>query len=301
LESHLRSWHKDEDPPEVWEEHPHFSTVKAHTNDAARIDVHPWALPLFKDAEVIFAVMEGCLKADAVLTAIRKNSLNASVYSFPSVTLGNCPELPHFAAKYLKGKTVIAVLDADWADPSKDGAVENQGRIYQGKLLALGVERVHVSAPPLESGQKGVDDFLGIGKGQLHELVCIDVEPPKRVVEWVLDHDPSRKQVRMVSNVLTSMAVFAGASSKLSVTLSCMANAMGVRHQRVSEVVQKLQAMGAVEVDGILDIGPSYFGGGDDWEKRPTIHIIPDALKATVLPHRTLGDVLGASFFGGKP
>lgn len=302
LESHLRSWHKDEDPPDVWEAHPHMSTVKAHTNDAARIDVHPWAMPRFADAEVVFAVMEGCLKADAILSTILKFDFNASVYSFPSVTLGNCPETPRFVRKYLKNKTVIIVPDADWFENS---AVENQARIYQGRLLALGVDKVHVAAPPLHT-EKGVDDFLGKGKGLLHELVCIDVEPPKGIVSWVRNwHVENGVSVyaggiQKIVNILTSMAVFSGAKGEIEVTLSCMANAMDVRFQRVSEVVQSLVNMGALEVDGILDTGPSFFGGGDDWEKRPTIRILPQELRAVELPHRTLGDVLGASFFGGR-
>lgn len=310
LASHLRSWHQNEDAPDLIDEHPHWSKVKDHVNDAARIDVHPWSQSRFEDAEVVFAAMEGCLKADAILSAILRHDLNAAVYSFPSVTLGNCPELPKFSKMYLEGKTVIAVLDADWADPSKEGAVENQGRIYQGKLLALGIKQVHLAAPPQDPKDdhghpifKGVDDFLGIGKGSLSELVCIDVEPPKGVDNWIRNWHveneiPTREDgIRKVANILTSMAVFAGASGMISVTLSCMANAMGVGQPRVTEVVQKLMTMGAIEVDGVLDTGPSFFGGGDDWVKRPTITIIPDALRAIELPHRTTGDVLGVSFW----
>lgn len=312
LASHLRSWHEDPESHGPREEHEHFSKVKSGPNDAARIDVHPWSMPRFRDASVVFAAMEGCLKADAILTAILKHDLNAAVYSFPSVTLGNCPELSKFSKMYLEDKTVIAVLDADWADPSKEGAVENQGRIYQGKLLALGIKSVHLSAPPQdpkdEHGHpifKGVDDFLGVGKGGLHELVCIDVEPPTGVIEWVLDHEvegskANQIKASMTARILTSMAVFAGGSGMLSVTLSCMANAMGVNQSTVTRAIQKLVEMGAVEVDGTLDTGPSFFGGGEDWEKRPTI-ILHSDLRATELPHRTTGDVLGASFFGGRP
>lgn len=316
LASHLRAWHKDEDPPEVWEAHPHFSTRKAHENDAARIDVHPWAMDRFKDknTEVVFAVMEGCLKADAILSYVLKNNLAASVYSFPSVTLGQCPELPVFAKKFLKDKTVIIVPDADWF---QNPAVENQARIYQARLLTMGanIKKVHVAAPPLHT-EKGVDDFLGIGKGLLNDLVCIDVEPPRHVERWVNHWDLTQSiliresgnsytrirsdALRKIVNVLTSMAVFAGAKGEIAVTLSCMANAIGVRQQRVTEVIQSLVTMDAVWVDGILDTGPSFFGGGDDWVKRPSIHILPEELRATELPHRTLGDVLGASFFGGR-
>lgn len=323
ISSHERSWHEEPGEYGPREEHQHFTKMKYGPNDAARIDVHPKAMPRFRGAEVIFAVMEGCLKADAVLTAIRNNDLNASVYSFPSVTLGNCPELASFANKYLKGKTVIAVLDADWADPSKEGAVENQGRIYQGKLLALGIKSVHLAAPPQDPKDemdhpifKGVDDFLGAGKGSLDQLVCIDVEPPKGVAHWVEEWDLEQSiriresghpytrmhsdGIETIADILTSMAVFAGESGMISVTLSCMANAMGVGQYKVTRMIQKLVSMGAIHVDGELDTGPSFFGGGDDWERRPTLTIIPKELRAVELPHRTTGDVLGASFFGGR-
>jgi hypothetical protein len=301
LASHLKSWHEPGDNPDVWEAHEHFLTVKASYNDAARIDVHPWAMETLRGAPVIFAGMEGCLKADAMLSAILRDRLDASVYSFPSVTLGKCPELPRFADEFLQGKTVIAVLDADWADPSKEGAVENQGRIYQARLLALNVPKVHLAAPPLDSGQKGVDDFLGIGEGNLSELVCIDVQAPEleAIEQWIMSNSPIVRfsAVRKAAHILRSMAVFSGSSKALSVTLSCMANVMDIPVQTVSDHLARFQQWGAVEVDGELDTGPSWFGGFD-WEHRPTIRLIPDVMQATVLPERELIDVLGPSFFG---
>lgn len=307
LANHLRTWHKDDDGSwELWEHHEHFSTIKVGHNYAARIDVHPWAMDRLKThPPVIFAGMEGCLKADSILSSILREDLPASVYSFPSVTLGKCPELPRFADEFLQDKTVVAVLDADWADPTKEGAVENQGRIYQARLLELGIPRVHLAAPP-QGTQKGVDDFLGIGEGHLSQLVCIDVDPPDfmEVESWVRavakedsDKDPRWDTVNRATNMLRSMAVFSGVSKRLSVTLSCMANVMGLTQPKVTEYLQRFDRWGAVEIDGILDTGPSWFGGFD-WERRPTIRLIPDVLQATVLPERTLEQVLGPSFFG---
>lgn len=306
MSNHLRGWHSDETEeefPAVNEAHEHYLNVKAAVNDAARIDVHPWALPLLKadTTTTVFAGMEGCIKADAMLSAILRDKLLASVYSFPSVTLGNCPELPRFAAEFLMDRTVVAVLDNDWADPSKEGAVENQGRIYQGKLLALGVPKVHLVAPPYTPGGKklGVDDFLGAENGHLSELVCLDVEPPDfdAVRRWVTWNGDLQRNQSKAAHVLRSMAVFAGKSKALSVTLSCMANAMGVPVRTVTKHVERFQRWGAVEVDGILDTGPSWFGGYD-WDTRPTIRLVPDVMHATVLPERTLLDVLGVPFFG---
>jgi hypothetical protein len=51
------------------------------SNYAARVDIHPYARSLFRGADRVFFVIEGCLKGDAVLSA------GGPVLSVPSVTL----------------------------------------------------------------------------------------------------------------------------------------------------------------------------------------------------------------------
>jgi len=89
---------------------PHEHTRKAKDREhgiARRLDVHPDAVPLLLSAGRVFFVIEGCIKADAVL------SRGEAVFSVPSVTLWKAPELEAFAERYLKEKTVFIVADAD--------------------------------------------------------------------------------------------------------------------------------------------------------------------------------------------
>lgn len=308
LAEHLRIWHEDGDVPAVDEPHgeQHVFEVSAHDSDSARIDVHPWAVPLFKDAEVVFASIEGVQKADAILSAIRRDGILASVYSVPSVTLWKDPSTPQFVDGYLRGKIVVVVPDADWSDASKKGAVENQARIYHGYLAGLGIERVHVAAAPqsffAESGDKGIDDFLGAG-GQLSDMVCIDVEPPsmRKVLAWVngaVKETGVRVNVIKAAAMITSLSMFASSKGgHIRVSQGCMANILGVTQQAVSLRLDVLQQLGAIEYDGALAIGRNYFGSMD-WINQPTIRIVPEALRASRLPDRTLIDVLGPTFFG---
>jgi hypothetical protein len=54
---------------------------------AKRIDMHPLAVGLLRDAKRIYFGLEGCIKADAMLSAILRSREKASVLSVPSVTL----------------------------------------------------------------------------------------------------------------------------------------------------------------------------------------------------------------------
>jgi hypothetical protein len=74
---------------------------------AKRLDVNPLAWPLFVGASRVFFCLEGCIKADAILSAW------VAVFSVPSVTLWQARELTGFLT-YLRGKEVIIVCDADW-------------------------------------------------------------------------------------------------------------------------------------------------------------------------------------------
>ena len=77
---------------------------------ASRIDVHPLAVAKILTDPVVFFGIEGCMKADAILSA------GGSVFSVPSVSLWGCRELESFVFAYLirepdQPKTVIIVPD----------------------------------------------------------------------------------------------------------------------------------------------------------------------------------------------
>src|SRR5450759_1838143 len=92
--------------------HDHEWRVRDSNPIAMRLDVHPWAAS-FDAVDIVFFIIEGCIKADAVLTYIRKHHLRASVFSVPATSQWHAPELEAFARGYLPGKTVYIVCDAD--------------------------------------------------------------------------------------------------------------------------------------------------------------------------------------------
>jgi hypothetical protein len=162
---------------------------------ASRIDVHPWAVPLFEDAEYVFFGIEGQLKSDSMLSHILDKGLPASVFSVPAVWLWqNAKELPAFADRYLQGKTVIVVPDSDWYE--KPG-VELAATLCRARLEQLGL-RACIAAPPqpADGGERlGVDDYLAAG-GSLGELVKIGRDLP------IAGREQARRHVLYVKDKL---------------------------------------------------------------------------------------------------
>jgi hypothetical protein len=167
----------------------HVKSVKdARVNRAKRIDVHPWGVERFGDAEVVYFALEGCLKADAILTAIIHTRERASVFSAPSVTLWDAKEFSRFVKQYLRGKLVIIVPDADWRDERKGGGILAQALYCREALREMGgLTGALIAAPPMCLGEKktkGIDDFLAAG-GKLGDLKVIDRQTPVQIFsEW---------------------------------------------------------------------------------------------------------------------
>lgn len=135
----------------------------------------------------VYLAMEGSIKASAILSAIKAEEPGASVIAVPSVTLWRTQEMNDVARKYLRGREVVLVPDADGVNNRN---VRNESRALQALLENAGA-RVVVAAPPipldakgktikvaangkvalysgpLGSGAKeelkGVDDWLGVG------------------------------------------------------------------------------------------------------------------------------------------
>jgi hypothetical protein len=124
LAMHLKKKHGPNDPvrpskgatlidggPDVagWHTHPAKYVHCPGEGQAKRLDMHPDAVEKFEGASRVFFGIEGCIKADALLTA------GEAVFSVPSVTCWNAPELPEFVERYrLIGKRLFIVPDADW-------------------------------------------------------------------------------------------------------------------------------------------------------------------------------------------
>ena len=138
---HIARHHKED--PDVQGEHEHVRRMKdRNENLARRIDVHPLAVDKICAARVVFFSIEGCMKADAIL------SKGAAVFSVPSVSQWDAGELPAFVDAYVRGKAVVIVPDADWFEKTE---VISQARLCQAALRRLGVPEVHIAAAPVDS------------------------------------------------------------------------------------------------------------------------------------------------------
>src|SRR5215207_836024 len=102
LERHIDNWHTKNPEAVEWlleggvgyGHHKHTRRVKNRKNNLARrVDIHPMALERLEAAEAVYFGIEGCLKADAILSAIIREGRNESVFSVPSVSLWEAEEL----------------------------------------------------------------------------------------------------------------------------------------------------------------------------------------------------------------
>jgi hypothetical protein len=250
---------------------------------AKRLDLHPQAWARFVNASRVFFVIEGCIKADAVLSA------GEAVFSVPSVTLWNAPELRGFT-RFLKGKAVYIVPDADWI---KNGAVITQAMFCRTYLRRRSLE-AHVAAPPIETGQKGIDDFLGSG-GTMDDLTVLERETPFGLAEWLAERGRLRKdRVVRDAEMLQGLVTHAGPEGVYSGPLNSVARAIGTNRMRASRSIQSLQELGAVEIEGSLETRHRYYDRKDktwkglDWTDRPTIRVHADLRAKDTL--RRLGD-----------
>jgi hypothetical protein len=267
--------------------HGHTSRVKdLDSSLARRIDVHPLALPMLADAETIFFGLEGCIKADAILTA------GAAVVSVPSVTLWHADELPAFARKYLLGKQVVVVMDADWAT---NGAVMTQAFLCQTALQRLGVFNVLLAAPPAGGGYKGVDDHLAAGRG-LGDLHVMDRICDLYLLVFTNQYKRRDDQWRRNYDVLASMVYHADADGRLRLPLRSIARIMGVHVTRVARALEDLMEIEAVTIDGSLANRQGWFSRRLEWKAAPTIVIRPE-LRAYDAPPKPLAMFLGNSPF----
>jgi AraC-like DNA-binding protein len=261
---------------------------------ARRLDMHPLAYPLFACAERAFFVIEGCIKADAIL------SQGEAVFSVPSITLWEAPELGEFADWYLPNTTVFIVADAD--------AFLKQEVMTQAKLCLSFLRRrgvwAYIALPPadrLENGIKGVDDYLGRGGGRLDDLVLLDWQIDEELVWNVVDAAEATSWredgVRRALSALEGLALHAGEAGELRTSVGSLARVMGVEPKQVQRGIHDLTTIGVVTTDRSLEVADRVWHGnryvpGPEWAERPTLTLRSDC-RATSLPHRRVGDVAG--------
>lgn len=116
----------------------------------------------------VYLAMEGNLKSDAVLSAIkREGDPEAAVISVPSVTLWRHSEMQAVAEAHLRGREVVLIPDAD-GDTNVN--VRNEARALQALLINSGVSNVKIAAPPMDKIEKS-DVKAGDLRNELGEYV----------------------------------------------------------------------------------------------------------------------------------
>jgi len=241
--------------------------------DNQRFDLHPWALERLAKAERVFFVLEGALKNDAVLSA------GEAVFSVPSVTLWDPTELREFVRTFLQDKTVYVVPDADWFH---NPAVDRQA-IYVREIIRGQGLQAHIAAPPtdgLESGIKGVDDFLGVGGGVIDGLVVRGKEAPHdRIAAWGLTKPYSDSSVK----ALRGLSLHADGEGRIYVPVGTLAKVVGTtNYSRVVPLLDRISD--AIEIDGDLEIltvertnpKTQKVHRISEWKVRPRITVRPE-------------------------
>jgi hypothetical protein len=134
----------------------HSVLRKARESETTRIDANPLALGLLMHAERIYFGIEGCIKADAMLSAILESGDRATVVSVPSVTLwpkdagyydGDLRTLARLAAD----REVAIVVDSDWDDFDKNKG----GRGARASRVAHGPPATHRGSTPSDRPTDG--------------------------------------------------------------------------------------------------------------------------------------------------
>jgi hypothetical protein len=223
---------------------------------AKRIDVNPlvWRRGGFESAERVFFGIEGCIKADAILTSLLESGQPPAVFSVPSVSLWEATypakgrgfaiagaendeqidlgsELAAFTNRYLGNKLVCIVPDADAHTKSE---VMTQALLCRSSLRRLGA-RAEIVLPPdddLDEGIKGIDDYLGAGSGSLDGLVWYQKEPPpeEQLQTWLRNHSPAagwrRDGMRRAIETLQALATHAGQNGDYTASIRVLSRAL---------------------------------------------------------------------------
>jgi hypothetical protein len=305
-ESHIAKKHKGEPENQIVEaltkKHLHTQTYKDKTqNFAARIDIHPLAVERFEGAEVVYFALEGCLKADSILSA------GAPVLSVPSVTLWLTPELedPAFRLKYLHRKIVVIVPDGDWRENHR---VITQSLFLQTYLKYYGIPAVVASTPGAiyeGSGHKvkGVDDFLGLGKGKLEDMEAVEKRVPYQLIrETVVEMggriDSIKRDIQVLSALIAhsrggvisvpyatlarimllhgTHAPHPARTSKFPAAGSARSESLDKETRQVRRSIENLAAHGILTVKGKLTTEMNAWTYQMDWKKKPTFILAPE-------------------------
>jgi hypothetical protein len=259
--------HIDEKPHEEWsrtlDAGPHWHERKVTDRDVdgygKRIDIHPDALVLLKAAREsggrAFFVLEGALKADALLTA------GEAVFDVPSVTLWRVPDAEmQKLVKLLQGVTVFIITDSDL---ESNPEVSLQAFVCRETLHEMGVE-AYVAVPSPEpaycklheaeaGAKRGIDDYLADGE-TVDDLQVIERQRSDGLRQWMetmRGHIRRNDRHSTVTTVLGWMSLLADGQGRVKKRLKALASVSGYSRRTVFSAVEQL-----VEMDPDDDLAP---------------------------------------------
>ncbi|MDP9331105.1 MAG: DUF3854 domain-containing protein [Actinomycetota bacterium] len=255
-DKHVKKKHPGIDADDGWMMplHEHESPRKdPDVSLEKRLDMHPLSAELLPSAERVFFVIEGVLKADALLSA------GECAFDVPSVSMWRAPELERFAQARLQGRPVYVVPDGDWR---RNEQVALQAFDCREALRGWGV-RAQVAAPPLEDGHeekdckrrdctKGVDDFLGLGH-EVEELIVTEREMSPGFNGWASDQyggDNRSDRVETDVAVMEWLALHANQDGVTLKVAQTIAAHVGRSDKVVATCVDRLAGEGHLIVEG---------------------------------------------------
>jgi hypothetical protein len=263
---------------------------------AKRADMHPDAVALFETATVVYIVLEGQWKADALLTR------GCAVLSYPSVTLWEEGQTEAVARRFFGNKAIVIVIDADGHD---NKLVMSQARYLQTFLEGLRLGgRVCVAAPPANRDAegallwKGVDDYLAHGYQDATftdgnrstwthspEGLHVHERDAPNLDDWkaaLIAEGFTGIAANRLGRTLRFLALHANRRGEIPRTLTTIARVMGSSPKTARRSIEELERLGAIEIEGSLDaaegrwVGRHYKDPKFGWIDPPLITIRPE-------------------------
>lgn len=258
--------------------------------DVARIDINPDkqnVKNLMETKGRIYFAMEGSIKNDAVLAAVKREDPTASVVNVPSVTLWHNKtategEIQWFARTHGKDRQIVLIPDAD--------GVNNVNVMRQANGLAAalkngGAKQVLVAAPPVKHGtkniidpvklvstdskgkdvydeRKGIDDHLGAGRGTLGQLAYqTDAKIPKFSLAHLTRGEGNTEEAKINKNgvanaekMLGAISGLAGKKGAVQVSKNLLMQTSGITSPGSAIAARdKLEALGIIDIHYVFD------------------------------------------------
>jgi hypothetical protein len=180
-----------------------------------------------------------------------------------------------------------------------------------------------VAAPPQESGEKGIDDYLGkIPDASLDKLEVIEKRKPPALEEYLETMDkaalrcagfmqylvktdakklPRKDRIKRAAKHLAELIAFAAdrddpephglKRGELKMTVNMLALVLDESPSTASEALKDLQATGAIATDRPLIVSKGLWSGELEWDETPII-TLHDDLKPSPTEPQLLADKL---------